>query len=409
MSRVHQSTTLGASALLALALVATPSGLAGAASVAHAARVSTTSGVVIARDLHRHTIVVADSAAQVRTIRVSPALAAKSHVGETVKSRTTLLADGTYHATSLTPTGHADKARVRATVVATRAGSTVLSSDGSVFKVKNARAAHAISPHDSTSTTGTEILATVALSQGSLDMTTEQVSGQTNLISLNGVLSAVTSTSITVAVESGANTTIAIPASLTLPSTIALGDSVELLVDYSNQTFTLVTIKDDSLASNDQGQGVAQGNTQGDSQNLEVSGTVVAQSATSLTVQPGEGAASVTFSVGATTNTSAATVGTLVDAQGSVNADGTVTLTSLDVQTSDNQDQTDQTQSDASGTITAISPTSVTLSQSDSSAVITAAIPLTLDLSSLAVGDSVHLTFDFVAGVLTVTNFEVQS
>jgi hypothetical protein len=216
------------------------------------------------------------------------------------------------------------------------------------------------------------------------------------------VLTAVSSSSLTIAVEDGASTTVAIPAALTVPSTIAVGDRIEILVDYTNQTFTLVTIKDDSLASNDQGQGISEG----DNQNLQVEGQVVAVSAASISIQPGDEAAAVTFSVPSTLDVSSVMVGDQADAEGLVVA-GVLTLTSIDAQQSDSQDQGDQATSQVTGTVTVLSATSVGVVLTGSSVVITAAIPSTFDASELVLGATVRLTTEVLAGVLTVTEVEV--
>lgn len=401
-SRMKRISTLGAAALLSAATLATP---AMAAATSHsralAAKATGTTGVIIAKNVRRHTIVVTSASGTARTIRLTPRALAKARVGEGVTSRTKRLADGTYSASTLVFTGTAVKARVRGTVVMSHAGKMLLSAGGSVFAISTGRTAHSQSP--TSSSTGEEVNVTVAISQSSLDLTSEQSTGQANLIGLDGVLTAVSATSLTIMVEDGANTMVAVPSSLTLPSTIVVGDNVEVVVDYANQAFTLVTIKDDSLASNNQGQGVSEG----DGQSLQAEGQVVAVSATSLTVQPGEGAAAVTFSVPSTLDVSTLVVGDLVDAEGLV-VSGVLTLSHFEAQQGDNQGSGDQASTEITGVVTALSATSVTVTSFDSSVSLTAAIPTTLDVSGLVLGLSAHLTADFIAGVLTATKIEVS-
>lgn len=400
-SRMKHVSLFSASALLGAATLAAP---AMAATTSHSRtftnRASVTSGVVISKNVLRHTLVVTSMSGLVRTIRLSSGVVAKARLGEKINSRTIRLADGTYKAAAITSMGHATKAKVRATIVASHSGRTLLSAGGSVFVVLTGRAAHDQSTNSSS--TGEVVEVSVDISQNSLDQTGVQSTGQTNLIGLDGVLSAVSATSLTIAVEDGANTTIAVPLSLTLPSTIAVGDRIEVLVDYSNQTFTLVTIKDDSLASNDQGQGVSQG----DNQNLQVEGLVVAASATSVTVQPGDQAAAVTFAVPSTFDVSTIAVGDQVDAQGLMAA-GVLTLSSFKVQQGDGQNSGDQQTTEITGIVTALSATSVTITSPNSSVEVTATIPSGFDTSSLVMGATIHLTADVVAGVLTVTHVEV--
>jgi hypothetical protein len=389
-----------ATTLLIAAVFATPAMASSTSHTRTVTKVVVTRGTVISKDVRRHTLVVTSASGVVHTVRLAPKVLAKARVGEKVTGRTTRLADGTFTAPALTSTGHATRAQVRATIVSSHSGKLLLSAGGSVFTVATGRAAHDLSVNSTD--TGQTVDVSVGITQNGLDQISVQDTGQSNLIGLDGVLSAVSKSSLTIAVEDGANTTVAIPAALTIPSTIAVGDRIEILVDYANQTFTLVTIKDDSLASNDEGQGISEG----DNQNLQVEGQVIAVSATSLTVQPGDQAAAVTFSVPSTVDVSTVIVGDQVDAEGLIVTD-VLTLTSIDVQQGDNQGSGDQATSEVTGTVTALSATSVTVSSTDSTVVITAALPSGLDASSLVMGATVHLTTEFVGGVLTVTDVEV--
>jgi hypothetical protein len=389
-----------ATTLLFAAAFAAP---AMASSTSHSratTKTSITNGTVISKDVRRHTLVVTSATGVVHTVRLAPSVLVKARVGEKVTGRTTRLADGTYKAAGITSVGRAARAEIRATIVSSHSGKLLLSAGGSVFTVATGRSA--LDQSVSTVDTGKTIDVSVAVAANGLDQISGHSTGQSNLIGLDGVLTAVSSSSLTIAVEAGAVTTVAIPAALTIPSTIAVGDRIEILVDYANQTFALVTIKDDSLASNDQGQGISEG----DNQNLQVEGQVMAVSATSLTVQPGDQAAAVTLSVPSTVDVSAVIVGDQVHAQGLV-VTGVLTLTSIGVQQGDNQGSGDQATSEVTGTVTALSATSVTVSSTDSSVVVTAAIPSTLDVSRLVLGATVHLTADVVNGALTVTRIEV--
>ena len=390
-----------ATTLLFAAAFASP---AMASSTSHSraatAKTAITSGIVISKDVRRHTLVVTSATGVVETVRLAPRMLAKARVGEKVTSRTSRLADGTFTAAGITPVGHATRARIRATIVSSHSGKLLLSAGGSVFAVSTGRSAHAQSV--STVDTGQTVDVSVGIAANGLDQISEHSTGQSNLIGLDGVLTAVSPLSLTIAVEGGALTTVALPAGLTIPTTIAVGDRVEIMVDYANQSFSLVTIKDDSVASNNQGDGVSIG----DNQNLQVEGQVVAVSVTSLTIQPGDQAAAVTFSVPTTVDVSAVLVGDQVDAEGLVVA-GALTLTTIDAQQNDNQGTGDQATSQVTGVVTALSATSVSVSVTGSSVVITAAIPSTMDASKLVLGATVRLTTEVVTGVLTVTDVEV--
>ena len=393
---IFSATTLLFAAAFAAPAMASSTSLSRAAT----AKTTITSGIVISKDVRRHTLVVTSASGVVQTVRLSSRMLAKARVGEKVTGRTSRLADGTYAAAVMTSVGHATRARIRATIVSSRSGKLLLSAGGSVFTVSSGRSAHAQSV--STVDTGQTVDVSVGIAANGLDQISEHSTGQSNLIGLDGVLTAVSPLSLTIAVEGGALTTVALPAGLTIPTTIAVGDRVEIMVDYANQSFSLVTIKDDSVASNNQGDGVSIG----DNQNLQVEGQVVAVSLTSLTIQPGDQAAAVTFNVPTTVDVSAVLVGDQVDAEGLVVA-GALTLTTIDVQQNDNQGTGDQATSQVTGAITALSATSVSVSLTGSSVVITAAIPSTLDASKLVLGATVRLSTEVVAGVLTVTDVEV--
>ena len=397
---VKHTSILSSTALLVVAALATP---AMASSSSHSRTVSKTvvmTGTVISKDVRRHTMVVTSATGVVHTVRLAPKALAHVRVGETVTSRTARLADGTYTAAAVASAGHASKAKVRATIVSSHSGKMLLSAGGSVFAVSTGRAAHDQSGNSTS--IGQTVDVSVDFTQNGMDEISVQATGQSNLIGLDGVLTAVSSSSLTIAVEDGASTTVVIPSALTIPNTIAVGDRIEILVDYSTQTFTLVTIKDDSLASNDQGQGISEG----DNQNLQVEGQVMFVSSSSIIVQPGDQAAAVTLSVPNTVDVSAVAVGDQVHAEGIFVA-GALTLTNIDVQQGDNQGSGDQMTSEITGTVTAFSGTSVTVSSADSSVAITATVPSTVDASSLVLGATVHVTTEVVAGVLTVTDVEV--
>ncbi len=86
-------------------------------------------------------------------------------------------------------------------------------------------------------------------SNGTVAESSVQQVGQTSLVSLEGTISSLASGSLVLAAEAGAATTVAIPSSIVLPSTIATGDRVELLAQFAAGAFTLVSIQDDHAAA----------------------------------------------------------------------------------------------------------------------------------------------------------------
>ena len=393
--------------LLVIALaVVVPTSLAFAqSSRAHSSGARATaslSGVVIARNVARHTLVVSTHAHAVDTIRLSSANSARAmSLGTKVSAKVGVLGDGTFRVASLARRGAAHITTVRATVVRAAPGHLTLSAGGSVFAVGSAKS-HA---HDSTSkslTSGDIVEVSVSINQSGLDETSLQQVGQTNLIELEGVLTSVSATSMVLAVDQGASTTITIPTSLTLPSTIVAGNKVEVVVDYSAGTFSLVSISDDAAAN---ASGVTSGED-GQSSNLEIEGLVVAANATSLTIQPGDSAAQVVVAVPSTIDVSTVSVGERVHARADL-VNGVLTLTSLDVQSSEG-DQGQSMATEVEGFVVSVSATSLVVQPGDQAPPVTLAVPSTIDVSTVSVGERVHARGELVAGVLTLTSLKVQ-
>jgi hypothetical protein len=210
---------------------------------------------------------------------------------------------------------------------------------------------------------------------------------------------------LVLAVDQGASTTITIPASLTLPFTIVAGNEVEVVVDYAGGTFSLVSISDDAAANASGASGVTS-SQDGQSSNVEIEGLVVAANATSLTIQPGEEAAPVVVAVPSTIDVSTVTVGERVHARADL-VNGVLTLTSLDVQSSEG-DQGQSMATEVEGFVVSVSATSLVIQPGDQASPVTLVVPSTIDVSTVTVGERVHVRGELVAGVLTLTSLHVQ-
>lgn len=405
-------TRLGRSAVaaaLSLGIIAIASGASGTEVHRHShARPRAQSpsimirGTVVAENSSRHTLVVSLRSGELRTLRFSTTRRVK--VGSQISSRTKKLADGTLGASTLTINASARSARLHATVISNHANRLELSGGGSVFAVSGSR----ISPKTSGTSSpqpGDIVDVSVDIQHGSLDETSVQVVGTSSMIGLDGVLASLSPTSLTINVDAGATTTVVIPTSITLPSTIAVGDRVELLVAYANQVFTLVTITDDQAAANDSSTGVTQSG--GDqSANIEIEGLIAAADATSLTIQPGDSAASVTVAVPATLTLTPLSIGDQVHAV-AIMVGGVLTLVSLKIQTPEG-DQGQSMTTEAEGQVVSVSPTALVIQPSDGATPISFAVPATIDVSTIVVGDKVHARGTLVGGALTLTSFRVQ-
>ena len=362
-------------------------------------------GVVLARNAARHTLVISHGVQGARTLRLSSSSAINAvALGTEIRARATKLGDGTFKVATLARDGSSRHARLRATVVSTASGRMTLSSGASVLSVN----ASARSAHDSASGTaqsGDVVEVSVSIGANGLDETALQNVGTTNLIELQGTLTAVSATSITLAVEEGALTTIGVPASLTLPSAIAVGNQVEVLVDYSNATFTLVTISNDDAAASSSSAGVSS-SEDGQQGLVQIEGLVVAANTTSVTIQAGDQASPVLLAVPTTLDVSTLTVGARVHAEADL-VGGVLTLVNFQVQTNEG-DQGQSMSTEVEGIVVSVSPTSLVVQPGDQATSVTLVVPTTLDVSSIVAGDRVHASGEIIGGVLTLSDFHVQ-
>lgn len=331
-------------------------------------------GVVVARESARGTLVVASAHGVVHTLRTT----SHARVGSRVRAAVTRLADGTYRATSVRTAGKAQRARVHGTVVTVAARRLVLSAGGSVFSVNRARSSAAVGGSGDVQP-GDVVNATVSIDSQSGDIQESgvQTVGTSSLVQLEGTIQSLDASTLVLAVEEGPVTTIAIPSSLTLPSTIAVGDRVEVSTDYSAGTFALVTLLDDHAAA-----AGASGSSEDQNGGVEAEGIVSAVDATSLTVQTEHGAA-MTFTVPSGVDVSGVAVGDRVHAKGQLQSDGTMTLVQVHVQQPEQSDGGVK----AEGTVTALDSSSLTITTEHGTAV-TFTVPSGFDLGGLAVGDT---------------------
>ncbi len=406
MQRFHsplltRSVVAAAISLSILGSASSASAAGSRANVQLQSKAVTVQGTVLSDNSARRTVVVALHSGLVRTLRFS----SPRHVaiGTQISSHASRLGDGTYRATTLQVRAKTRSAHLRATVAANRGRRLELSSGASVFFVTRSR----ISSHDSSSNPpiGEVVNVNVDVVNGALDETSLQAVGVSGMIDLQGALSALSSTSLTINVNEGASTTVAIPSSITLPSTIAVGDQVELMVAYANQSFSLVTIVDDQSAANNNSTGVS-GSDQNQNSTIDVEGLIVSTDATSLTIQPGDNAASVVVAIPSTMTLAPLVAGERVHAVAGMVA-GVLTLLSLDVQGPEG-DQGQSITTEAEGQVVSVSPTSLVIQPSDQSTSISFVVPTSLDVSTIVVGDQVQAKGVLSGNALTLTEFEIQ-
>ena len=400
---------------VAVVLVAAVAPGAAGAATSPKAKPVVVAGVVIAREAARGTIVVASAHGVVSTLRSR----ATAKTGTRVAAKSTLLADGTYNTSSVARHGSTRSAHVRAVVVRTTSTRLYLSAGGSVFTVaRGRRLASAGSGGELPPGTVVNATLTINPSSGSVSQSDVQQVGQTGMVSLEGTISALSSGSLVLAVEEGALTTVTIPASITLPSMIAAGDRVELLTQVAAGVFTLVTIQDDHAAAtssrgtNMSGSG-SSSSASGDQAEVEAEGLVTSVGSGTLTVQGGDNASGVTFTVPAGFTLPTLATGDRVHARGTLNPDGTITLVKLELQHPEGGDSGSGTQSSdvsAEGAVTGLTTDSLTVQPGDGGAPVVFTVPAGFDVSGVAAGDTVEAKgSQDASGTVTLTKLEVKS
>ncbi len=353
---------------------------AAAATAAKPSGATTVRGVVVAREGARGTLVVASAGGRVETLRTRDA----RRVGTRIIARAARLADGTYRAASVRAHGSARRARVHGVVVLSNRGRLVLSAGGSVFALPQGRSLSGVGGGDDVQP-GDVVEATVEIDPqtGSVETGTVEQVGRASLVELEGTIASLSATTLVLAVEHGAITTISIPSSLSLPASIVTGDRVEVLAQFADGAFTLVTIQDDHAAARS-GSGASSEDERGE---VEAEGIVSAVSAGSLTVQTEHGSA-VTLVVPAGFDVSSVKVGDRVHAKGELQGDGSIVLRRLKLQGAQHgPEHSDRIE--VEGAVSALVPGSITI-QPDHGSPVTFAVPSDLDLSGVAVGDRVE-------------------
>ena len=320
------------SKLIALAAVLGAVLIPAGANAATAAKVS---GVVVSKEAARHTLVVATPHGKVTTVRATARQLRVTHLGARISVTGTKLADGSLHATRVTHSGTAKHARVRVTVLKAHRTRLLVAGGGSVFSIRlnratriNATARKSVKPAD-------QIETEVELSHGDLVGSTVQTVGETVLIDFSGKISALDSSSLTVASDD-ASTVVAIPDGVSLPPLVQVGSEVEIVASISGSTLTLVAIKidGDGAESGDDGGSHVSGDSV-----VHVEGLVTSVDTGSITIQPGEAASPITFAIpDGFTLPDGLAAGSKVEARGEV-VDTVLTLTKVELQDGGDDDE----------------------------------------------------------------------
>jgi hypothetical protein len=207
------------------------------------------SGVVVAKQTHRHALVIASRSGAVRTVRT----AKRIRVGSRVVVNARVLHDGTFAATRIGVRGRALHARIHAVVVRRVRGGKLVSAGHSVFRIRTGITTASLSDHHGDQP-GDEVDETVTIApNGELDEDNEQEVGHADLVELEGSFVSFAGGILTIKTEDGPTIGVVVPAGFTLP-TFTVGESLELKVSVSGTTFTLVKVdSEDDQGDDDQG------------------------------------------------------------------------------------------------------------------------------------------------------------
>jgi len=251
--------------------------LALAAVLALPATASAFSGVAVAKNSARHTVVVASKGGLVRTVRAPGHLAAV-RLGNRVSYTARRLADGTFRAGTLRASGRVSRAVLRAVVVRNQAKlhRLLLTAGGSVFDVR-APARGFMSHRDHRP--GEKVEVRVRITSGGLGATSITTLGQASTLELQGIFLSVNGDQLRLAVEHRGEVFVTIPAGFQLPQ-LKPGDEIELIVNVDAAgAFTLVSVNSDDENDDDQGTGEDNGR-------IEVHGDITQIGGGMITVQP---------------------------------------------------------------------------------------------------------------------------
>ena len=252
--------------------------LALAAVLALPATASAFSGVAVAKDSARHTVVVASKGGVVRTVRAPGHLAAV-RLGSRVSYTARRLTDGTFRARALRASGRVSRAVLRGVIVRdqTKLHRVLLSAGGSVFSVRApARGFMSHRGHRA----GEKVEVRVHITRGGLGAVSITTLGQASILELEGIFLSVNGDQLRLAVEHRGEVFVTIPSGFQLPQ-LKPGDEIELVVGVdAGGAFTLVSVNGDD-ENDDDNQGTGEDNGR-----VEVHGAITQIGGGTIAVTP---------------------------------------------------------------------------------------------------------------------------
>jgi len=289
-----------------------------AAALPAQARTGQFSGVVVAKQAKRGTLLLARAHGIGLTVRGK---FSRAHVGDRIVVQGVRLHDGTVHASRLRVLSRVRGATLRGTVIRRLAHGTLLASAHSVVLIHR-RARHLASTSDHGGLQSGDVAQFRIRFDDNNDLVEDEPPvqvGQANTARIEGKIVSVSP--FVVSLE-GLPLTITVPDGVTLPADLAPGQRIELTVQVgTGNTFTLVAI--DEVKNENEGQEV------------EVKGTVTSSTATQIVVEAN--GTTFTFVPPAGETLPVLATGTFVEARG-FEQNGTITLTRLRLEDSGDGD-----------------------------------------------------------------------
>jgi len=289
--------------------VTTVSALVAAVAIAVPAQANAGSfmGVVLAKQSHRHALVLARATGAGLTVRTS----ARARLGDRLDVHGLRLRDGTVRASRLALRSHARYAVFRGVVVRQLRRSTLVATGGSVIRIHHAARDHLRA--------GEVARFRVRIDDDELVEQAVKSLAQTANVEIEG---RVVSVSPFVVSLEGLPITITVPPGMTLPAALSPGDEIELIVSVgAGNVFTLVAIGE-----------IENENQIENEQEVEVKGFVVSSTAAQLVVQ--SNGKTFTFAAAPGTTLPILPVGTFVEANGVV-VKGVLTLERVKIEDDD--------------------------------------------------------------------------
>lgn len=355
-------------------------------------------GTVVARQAHRHVLVVALRNGDVASARVSASQLHRTPLGARLAISGKRLADGSLRVTRMRRLGQARRARLHVVVMKAKARRLLVAGGGSAFSIRLTRGTRLLASTGGPGP-GEKVDAEVAFSGGSDVADAMQATGQAPLVDFSGVVTAIDPASFTMSSD-GIATVVQLPEGVTLPPLVQVGSDVEVVASISGSTLTLTTIKLDGDSSGNDG-----GTNVDDQGEVQAEGFVTALGSSSITIQPGDNASPATFAIPTGfTLPSGLVVGGSVEARGEM-VSGVLTLTRIDLKNDGEGEGLE-----AEGAVTALDAGSITIQTADSGSPISFTIPTGFALpGGLAVGSFVDARGVIVNGTATLTEIELKS